>query len=83
MTEAKAKNLTIPTDYYYTYIPQKSGNMWNYKDNICQNNYTMCTAGKVGGGGVVGAVIGCIFALICFVIVYKVVLKPMFRGQQT
>ena len=71
--------MTIPVDYYYVYIPQKSGGKWNYKDKVCQSNYTMCTSGGSGGGGAIaGAIIGGIFGCCCMVGIYFMFLKPRF-----
>lgn len=71
--------MTIPVDFYFTYIPQKTGAKWNYKDKICQSNRTMCSSGGGGGGGAIaGIVIGIIFGSICMFVIWKMVLKPMF-----
>jgi hypothetical protein len=66
-TMAKAQNLTIPKDYYLVYVPQKYKDSWNYKDSICQNNKTMCTAGRAKGasGGAVGGAVGGVVFLCC------------------
>lgn len=84
LADAKAKKLTIPVDYYYQYIPQKTGATWNYKDLICQNNYTMCMSTYIGGGGsggIVGAIIGVLCCFCCTAIVFWVVCKP--KAPQT
>lgn len=62
-TEAEAKNLTIPVDYYLVYIPQKTGDTWDYKNMVCQSNYTMCSGDGSGGGSGIGlAIFGGIIA---------------------
>ena len=72
--------MTTPTDYYFTYIPQKSGEIWNYKDSVCQNNKTMCPPpGELGAAGAIaGAIIGGIFGCCCITAICLIVVKPMF-----
>ena len=72
---ATAQNLTAPVNYYWSYVPQKTGEEWNYKDKVCQSNKTMCSyvgGGGGGGGGSIGAVFGvCFIACVGFVL-YKI-----------
>jgi hypothetical protein len=44
---AKANNVTAPTSYYLSYVPQKTDNTWIYMEKVCQSNRTMC--GNEGG----------------------------------
>ena len=72
---ATAQNLTAPVNYYWSYVPQKTGEEWNYKDKVCQSNKTMCSyvgGGGGGSGGIIGAVFGvCFIACVGFVL-YKI-----------
>ena len=68
---------TPPKDFYFVYIPQKSGDTWNYKDRICQSNSTMCPKVEYSGegGAIAGAVIGGCFVLCILGFGYKTFCK--------
>lgn len=68
---ATAMNLTAPVDFYWKYIPQKSGDSYKYANEICQSNVTMCDGQGGGGGAIVGAIIGGCCGLICLFILFK------------
>ena len=71
IADAKVKNLTAPVDMFWSYIPQKSNDTWNYAEKVCQSNKTMCATEGGGSGGIVGGVLGlCFVACVAFVI-YK------------
>lgn len=54
------------TNWYLSYVPQKSGSSWNYKDKICQSNKTMCATATISlSAAAVAGIIGGIIVIIC------------------
>ena len=63
--EAIIDTKSLGKDYYLIYIPQKNddNNKWNYDNEVCQSNRTMCTGGSGGGSG--GAIVGAVGGVCC------------------